>query len=61
MLGFVSVLEQGRQLANERKAWQLQAQSSFGKKRTRTSISRSLVQNDRRRGHRLPCDTSLPW
>ena len=61
MLGFVSVLEQGEQLANERKAWQLQAQSSFGNKQARTLVkarSKSLA-NGRRRGHQA--QTSLDY
>ena len=62
MLGFVSVLEQGQQLANERRTWQLQAQSSFGNKRTRTLVktrSKSLVQNGRRTGHQV--QTSIDY
>lgn len=54
MLGFISVLEQGEQLANERKAWQLQAQSSFGNKQARTLVkarSKSLANGRRRGGH----------
>ena len=52
-MGFISVLEQGEQLANDRKAWQMQAQSSFGNKQARTLVkarSKSLA-NGRRRGH----------
>ena len=63
MLGFLyfSVLEQGEQLAIERKAWQLQAQSSFGNKQARTLVksrSKSLV-NGRRKGHQT--QTSLDY
>ena len=61
ILGFISVLEQGEQLANDRKAWQLQAQSSFGNKQARTLVkarSKSLV-NGRRRGHQT--QTSLDY
>lgn len=60
-MGFVSVLEQGEQLANDRKAWQLQAQSSFGNKQARTLVkarSKSLA-NGRRRGHQT--QTSLDY
>ena len=62
MLSFISVLEQGQRLVNERKVWQLQAQSSFGNKRTRTLVkthSRSLVQNGRRRGQQV--QTSIDY
>ena len=52
-MGSISVLEQGEQLANDRRAWQLQAQKSLGNKQGRTIIkarSKSLT-NGRRRGH----------
>ena len=61
ILGCISVLEQGEQLANDRKAWQLQAQSSFGNKQARTLVrarSKSLV-NGRRKGHQT--QTSLDY
>ena len=61
ILGSVSVLEQGEQLANDRKAWQLQAESSFGNKQARSLVkarSKSLV-NGRRRGHQA--QTSLDY
>lgn len=60
-MGFNSVLEQGEQLANERMAWQMQAQSSFGNKRARTLVkarSKSLA-NGHRRGHQA--QTSLDY
>lgn len=53
-LYFISVLEQGQRLDNERRAWQLQAQGSFGNKHARTlskTRSKSLTQQGRRRGH----------
>ena len=52
-MDFISVLEQGEQLANERMAWQMQAQKSFGNKQTRTLVkarSKSLA-NGQRKGH----------
>ena len=51
---FASVLEQGQQLANERRAWQLQAQSSLGNKHTRSlakTRSKSLTQKGHLKGH----------
>lgn len=62
ILSFVSVLEQGQQLADERKAWQSHAQKSFGNKQARNlgrARSKSLVQNGRRREHQV--QTSIDY
>ena len=57
-----SVLEQGQQLAKERKAWELQATTSFGNRHIRSlskTRSKSLTRGGRRKGHQT--QTSMEY